>query len=156
MHKKSNLQFTFSTVSLACHLNSILTRSQKAWLEGKLFIRKSCVTPLSKHPHSSNPDVLASPPAGGFICQQYTRATYSSYLFSPLADVSTSSGMHSSCPSFAHVTNVCLAVCKIRSSSFFFFSAFGSFSFFFPLSLKKETSQQTQDRKQRRALCFLV
>lgn len=95
---------------------------------------------LSQHHHLLNPDVLASPVTGGFICQQYTGETYSSCLFSPLADVSTSSGMHSSCPSFAHVTNVCLAVCKIRSPSFFFY-----WWFFFPVflfsSMKRETLQ---------------
>lgn len=118
---------------------------------------KLCHPSHSTAIHHSNPDVLASPLAGGFICQQYTGATYSSCLFSPLTDVSTSSGMHSSCPSFAHVTNVCLAVCKIRSL-IFFFQSFDFFSpFFFFLSLKKKKAlQQTQGRGQTRALCFLL
>lgn len=86
---------------------------------------------------------------GSYICQQYTGATYSSCLFSPLADVSTSSGMHSSCPSFAHVTNVCLAVCKIRSSSFFFLSLALVFPSIFSLQRKKPHNRpETEDRQE--------
>lgn len=109
------------------------------------------MSPLSQHHHSSNPDVLASPLAGGFISQQYTGATYSSCLCSPLADVSTSPGMHSSCPSFAHVTNVCLAVCKIRSPSFFFFSVFCSFFspvFSLPKGKNPHNRPKTEDRQE--------
>lgn len=109
-------------------------------------LRKT-VSLLLQHHHWSNPDVLASPLAGGLICQQYTGATYSSCLFSPLTDVSTSLGMHSSCPSFAHVTNVCLSVFKIRLSVSFFLS-FAIFSPYF-LSLKKKKSMpQIEDRRE--------
>lgn len=118
------------------------------------------VSLLSQHHHLLNPDVLASPVTGGFICQQHTGETYSSCLFSPLSDVSTLSGMHSSCPSFAHVTNVCLAVCKIRSSSFFF-PIGGSFFpprlfFFLYEGRNLSTLQQTQERRQTKALCFFM
>lgn len=100
---------------------------------------------LSQHHHPSDPDVLASPLAGGFICQQYTGATCSSCLFSPLADVSTSSGMHSSCPSFAQVTNVWLAVSKIRSLSFFILSLRPPLSIF---SLSTERNQTKAEGRQ--------
>lgn len=105
---------------------------------------------LSQRHHSWNPDVLASPSAAGLVCLQYAGATYTPRLFSPLADVSTSSGMHSSCPSFANVTDVCLAVCKIRSPGFFFLSL-ALFSLYFH-SLKKETLHcnrpNTEDRRE--------
>lgn len=84
--------------------------------------------------------------AAGFICQQYTGATHTPCLFSPLADVSTSSGMHSSCPSFASATDVCLAICKIRSPSFFSVFFFSCLYPIYFLSLKKENLHQAQDR----------
>lgn len=122
MHHVFLFSSSLLSVSTARQLKSLKTRSQRAWPEGRTMMRKSCFTPLTAPPSVEPRCSWHLHRLGGFICQQYTGATYSSCLFSPLADVSTSSGMHSSCPSFTHVTNVCLAVSKIRSPSFFFLS----------------------------------
>lgn len=51
---------------------------------------------------------LTAPPLLQHRCSglSLAGAVYTPRLFSPLADVSTLSGMHSSCPSFANVTDV--------------------------------------------------
>lgn len=138
-----SLAHPFPSVSIVHQLQSLKTRSKRLSLKAKSWW--GWVVQLL----SSNPDVLASPLAGGFICQSNTGATYSSCLFSPLVDVSTSSGMHSSC--FAHVTNVCLAVCQIKTPSFFFLSIFS------PQRTKPHKRSETEDRQELLAIsCNLI
>lgn len=108
-------------VSIAGQMKIIKKNKKKSMsqLEGKSHDsgKELCRCP-SQQRRPSHPDVLASLRRPAVLSASGALgATHSSRLFSQVADVSTSTGMHSSCPSFAHATNGCLAVSKIRSPS---------------------------------------
>lgn len=107
--------------------------------------RKSCVTP-------SNSATVGP-------TQMFCWFHRSAAALGPLVDVSTPSGMHSSCSSFAGVTDDCLLVCKIRSPVFLFFCLCLRFFFFNRINFlftKKEAMERRGHRGQTRASCFFL
>lgn len=73
---------SFFSLSITCNFKSLILDHRKACLQGKQAVRSGCVTLAA--PPCVKPRCFGISTGWCFICQQYTRATYSSCLFSPL------------------------------------------------------------------------